>query len=243
MQRQSRILLMVAVVLFWSEPSFAGRDNALRVVPVLVQQYETVFYADTHLLLDSSIRVPLTKRDRNLLRLPFSNLTDGLDSLSKSVSTEIFHLSDSVLVGAKQFRPPAGLGPVNSKRCYVVVLKSNNTFELGKYFDMPPSASAMGAPVWSWSAKIGEFGELDSRPSSFFATQLDHSYLLVSNDVKDLQEVAERLRSLDKESKVTQKFCDWTSINQYPFWGYRQYKHSDKTSDGISYAPTRSWRT
>jgi len=227
----------MAAVFFASEPSFADRNNALHAAPVLIEQFETVFYSDIHLLSGSSVRVPLAKEDRDSLSQPFFYLTDGLDSLGKNVSGEVFHLSDSVLVGAKDFRPPAGLGPVRSQRCYVVVLKNDNTLEFRKYFKESPSASAMGSPVWSWSAKTGEFGELDSRLSSFYATQLGHSYLLVSNSVEALQAVAERLLSPNNDSKITNDVCDWASMNGYPFWGYRLYRHSDKTSDGVSYAP------
>src|SRR5260370_13438814 len=131
----SRISVVLAFDFFACELSFADRNNALHAAPVLIEQFETVFYTDIRLMPGSSVGVPLAKEDRLSLSSPFVELTDGLDSLGKNVSAKVFHLTDSLLVGAKDFRPPDGLGPIRSQRCYVVVLKSNNTLELGKYFN------------------------------------------------------------------------------------------------------------
>jgi hypothetical protein len=73
---------------------------------------------------------------------------------------------------------------------------------------------------------VGEFGENDPKPSSLFATQVGRSYALVSNDLKELQVVAQRLASSDGDSEALNGIREWESVRQHEVWGYRRYRHS-----------------
>src|SRR5205807_2204009 len=98
-------------------------------------------------------------------------------------------------------------------------------FDLRKYFTSASSASVAGSPIWHWLAKLAEFGRDDPRPSSLYATQFAKAYLLISNDLTELQTIARILGSSDHGLQGLTGLRDWESISQHPFWGYRKYRH------------------
>jgi hypothetical protein len=207
-------------------------NHELRAASVLFGQFETVFYANVDLLSSSGAYERVAKDDADNLRSPFGLLEEGLNVLGPNTSQEILSSSEAVLVGAKDFRAPSGLGPVRSQRCDVSILKGTilkrNEFDLHKYFHQPPAASVAGAPVWNWSAKLGEFGEEDpDRPSSFYAAQIAGSYLLVSNNLEDLQATAKGLVSSENPEISLAGIRDWELVRQHKVWGYRRYRHSE----------------
>jgi hypothetical protein len=204
----------------------------LRAASVLFGQFETVFYAKGDVVSSSGVYSHVAENDADMIRLPFFQLREALNALGGDTSKEILNGSEDVLVGAKNFRSPSGLGPVRSKRCYIVILKAGE-FDLHKHFRQSPAASVAGAPVWKWSAKLGEYGEEDPRPSLFYAAHIGVSYLLVSNSLEDLRDIATRI-----SSKMTVPgIPDWEIICQHREWGYRRYRHSgvaDRTAAGMS---------
>ncbi len=89
--------------------------------------------------------------------------------------------------------------------------------DFGKYFTQTPSSPAAGAHVWKWVADI-----YDIPPAlTFYATQVGSSYLVLSNDDKDLQKVAAELASSDDPSKTLSTVRDWSFVSQHEYWGYR----------------------
>ena len=235
--RIRRLALLLAILLSGCNRGMANTNNELGAASTLFERFETVFYAKGDLLSGSDAYHQLSKQDADALRTPFGYLLGGLDSLGKRTSAEIVESGEAVLVGAKDFRPPAGLGGVRSGLCYVVVLRSRSAFDLGKYFRQAPVAFAVGTPVWNWSARLGEFGEGDPRPSSLYATQVAHSYLLVSNDLQELQTIAGRLASADEDRRMLTRIRDWEFVSQHRVWGYRRYRHSgvvDRVAAGMS---------
>jgi hypothetical protein len=136
-----------------------------------------------------------------------------------------------VLVGAKDFLPPAKLGPVRSQSCYVIVLRDHSTFDIRKYTGDKPATSAGGSPAWNWSAVLGEFGEGDaSRPSSLYIAQIGQSYVLVANSLPELQSLADRLASSGKDSPQVTDLRDWGAVSRHGVWAYRRYRHSGVVS-------------
>jgi len=205
----------------------ADANRQSHVAGVLFAQFETVYSSKASLLASSNGYGGLSAQDADTLALPFGYLLAALNSLGNQSSADMLANSDVVLVGAKDFLPPAGLGPVRSKRCYVVVLRNQSRFDLHKYFQGAPTASSVGMPLWSWSAKLGEFGENDPKPSSLHATQVGQSYVLVSNDLQELQSLAEHLASSSADFQSPSGVRDWTSVTQHEVWGYRRYRHND----------------
>ena len=224
-------MIYAAPVLFlllcsgWAKDSGASQSS---VASTLVQQFETVFYSKADLLSGSGSYLNLSKTDANALRVPFAYLLGALDSLENGASADVLANTEAVLVGAKDFRPPAGLGGVHSQSCYVLVLRGSSALDFHKYFHQSASVSAAGKPVWNWSAKLGEFGEKDPRPSSLYATQVTQLYALVCNDAAELHALAERLSSPDRDSQdpSASGMRDWPSFSQHDVWGYRRYRHT-----------------
>jgi hypothetical protein len=216
-------LAVLLAILFSGWPKGVAAASQSRAAGVLLQRFETVFNSRADLLSDSRASKNLSKQDANTLRIPFAYLIGALDSLGNGAAAEVLANSEAVLVGAKDFRPPAGLGGVRSRSCYVVVFRSGSTFDFRKYFHQSPVASAGEIPAWNWSAKLGEFGERDPRPSSLYATQVAQAYALVSNDLEELQIVAKRLTSAGTDSQNLSEIREWASVSQHDVWGYRRY--------------------
>ena len=197
-----------------------------RAASSLFEEFETVFYSKAELLSGFDAYRQLSKLEVTNLRFPFAYLQGALDSLDRPASADVLANSDAILVGAKDFLPPAGLGPVRSQRCYVAILKHRNSFVLAKYFRVPPVLSVAGMPIWSWSAKLGEFGEDDQRSSSLYATQVGQSYVLIANDPKELQTIAQHLASTDVDAHRLTEIREWASVSHHDMWGYRRYRHA-----------------
>jgi hypothetical protein len=88
--------------------------------------------------------------------------------------------------------------------------------------------------MWQWTAKLGEFGEgtlpkheFSEQASTLYATMIKQSYLLVSNDVKELEALAEHLRSPKVETRVSALFPDWPELIQHDMCGYRRFHHDN----------------
>jgi hypothetical protein len=201
-------------------------SNQSQAASILTDQFETVFYAKAGLLSGSGGYKRLSQRDANALRAPFAYLLYALDQLGKQVSTEVLRNSDAALVGAKDFRapggPPPNLGGVQSSFCFILVLGNRSTFDISKVASKSGVMSSAENAVWKWSAP-GDEGH--SQPYTFYATQVAHSYLLISNSLDDVHAISPKLGSntvLDLSG-----FRDWESISQHDLWGYRRYRHNE----------------
>jgi len=232
------IFILLACLLCSCDRSAADTNRESRAAAALFGDFETVFYSKPHLLSSSDTYDQLSKLETSNLRFPFSYLQGALDALAGQFPTDTLASSEAVLVGAKDFQPPKGLGPVRSQRCYVVVLGKRGAPDLRKTFNYDPVASAAGAPVWNWGAKLGEFGEGDLRTSSLYAVVVANSYLLVSNNLAELQSVADKLASVtDDSSRTLSGIRQWESVSRHEFWGYRRYRHTgvaDRMAAGMA---------
>jgi hypothetical protein len=182
-------------------------------------------YEEPALLSSSRTYNHLSSQEASNLRFPFAYLKGALDTVDGRTYSDLLANSEAILVGAKDFRPPAGLGAVRSQRCYVAILKNRSAFDFRRYFHQAGVASAAGMPVWNWTATLSEFGENDTRSSSLYATQVGQSYALVSNDLNELQTLAERLASREGDLQALNSIHDWASLSQHDVWGYRRYRH------------------
>jgi len=196
-----------------------------QVASALMTDSETVFYTRADLISSSGAYKGLPKRAADGLRVPFGLLLAGLDSLGKDSSGRLLPNVDAAWVGARDFRAPAGLGGVHSRLCYVLLLKDGSRFELKEIFPHGPNGQIGQAPMWSWSADLGEFGEADRRPSTLYTAKVGR-FVLVSNDLGGLQSVAARLVSPDTRNSDLADIRDWRTLTQHDFWGYRHYRHT-----------------
>jgi hypothetical protein len=211
-----------------SGPSAAGETNGTHAAAVLLDNFETVFFAAPTMLSDSPDDVR-----SGFPREPFGFLFAGLDAVGPQFRTDLLDHSEAIFVGAKDFHPPLGLGRVQSTRCYIVVLGRNSKFQLAKYFKKAGVATAIkGAPVWYWSAELQEFGESDPRPSALFVAQIGESYILISNKLEEELGISEKLVSTSDDAKIFAEVQEWSEVKKHDFWGYRKYRHG-ATPDAI----------
>jgi len=170
--RRKLLAIALSAFLLYGFIGSAADMNYAEPAAALFNEFETVFFAKADVLISSGAYDHAPKSDIEILRFPFMELLEALKALGGNTSQEVVSNSEAILVGAKDFRPPAGLGGVHSQRCYIVILRTPSKFNLRQHFHQAPSASVGGSPVWEWSAKLGEFGEEDPRASSFFAAQV-----------------------------------------------------------------------
>jgi hypothetical protein len=222
-----RALIVLTILSLGCSRSAPDTSHEARAVSALFGEFETVFYAKRDLSSGAGAFGQLSEKNAEELRTPFAYFLGAFYWMGKQVPAEILSNSAAVLVGAKNFQPPKGLGPSHSQRCYIVVLAKWSRLDLRKFFSYGPVASAAGAPVWNWGANLGEFGEGDPRASSLFAAVIANSYLLVSNDLGDLQSIADKLTArTDDSSQTLSKIHEWGLLSHQELWGYRRYRHA-----------------
>lgn len=205
----------------------ANAADQQRASSAMFDQFETVFYAKSDFLSGSGGYKGLSQQDANILRGPFADLLQGLDVLGKPASDEILRNTDAVLVGAKDFRPPAGptgLGDVQSRFCYAVVLAGRSTFDFGKITSKSAAVSSAETSTLKWAAQRTE-GHPEPHP--FYAMQVAQSYVLISNNLDDLHAMAAKLSVSNAVSGLS-GIREWESISQHEVWGYRLYQHNEE---------------
>jgi len=220
--------MLIAFLLAGCTKSAADSTVQQRAASTLFDQFETIFYAKSDLLTGSGGYKQLSQQDGNTLRVPFAYFLQGLDVLGKSASHEILGSTSAALMGAKDFRPPqgpTGFGDVQSRFCYVIVLGSR-TFDLSKVASKSDAMSSAEGSIWKWSVK-GTEGHPE--PHIFFATQVGHSYLLISNSLDDVHAMSTKLGS--GTAPNLRRFRDWESISRHEVWGYRRYRHTEESKE------------
>lgn len=219
-------------------------NDVTRASSILSGRFETVFYAKAELLSNFDAYGGMEAISANTMRFPFAGLLGALKFSGAHDPDSLLKNIDSVLVGAREFRPPAGLGGFHSKDCYVLVLNSSDAkwrglqskgflkddngeefrrIVLSSYFGQTQLESLGGMQVWKWSAQLGEFGEEDARkPSVFYAAHVFGRYLLVANDPDDLIATAQQLSASNKSPEVAPTIPDWQILSAHKIWGYRR---------------------
>lgn len=229
-------VMLIAFLSSGCTKSVANTAEQQRAASAVFDQFETVFYARGDLLSGSGGYKRLSQQDANALRVPFANLLQGLDPLGRQASAEILGNADAALVGAKDFHapggPPPGLGGVQSRFCYVLVLGTRSTFEISRVGSKSGVMSSAEGAAWKWSAPPTEG---HPQPYTFYATQVAHSYVLISNNLDDLHAMSAKLSASDTAPNLS-SIRDWESISQHEVWGYRRYRHDEgnKVAAGTS---------
>jgi hypothetical protein len=231
MGRTPVLPLLAALLVCGCSRRMGVTSNGARAASVLFAEFETVFYSKADLVDGSGAYRQLSKQDADTLRVPFADFVGGLDSLRNSAPSDILSNGEAVLVGAKDFRPPAGLGSVQSNFCYVVVLRGQGGPDLHKYFSGSPAGSASGNPIWQWSAPPQEG---HPAPYTFYIAQASSSYIIMSNDLRDVQDTASQLISSEKSTPTLAGIRDWVLLRSHNYWGYRHYRHTEDASEAVA---------
>ena len=171
---------------------------------------------------------------------PFVYIDLALAGVQDHFYSDVLRSSNGVMLGAKEFRAPQGslgLGAVTAQRCFVIMLGADSRFDLRQYFHASPAATLSNGPVWQWAVHIDEFdpGHIGTMPegkprlSQLFATQVGHDYVVVANNLEDLQEVVNKLASSGASYGNLTAMHGWETIRRHEVWGYRRYRHTEAT--------------
>ena len=198
-----------------------------RASVALLSQFETVFDSKILSLVPSQLNRP--HRDIDSFGAPFGYFLAALGGADPNLPSEVIRNSPTVLVGAKDFRSPEGIGGVRLKFCYIAILSRPLGIKAAKYFAMQLSESRDGILVWKWP--VANLFEERSSSETVFATQIQPSYLLLSNSLDDLQMVSRNLRIPGDVSEIPNGIREWESFHKYQFWGYRRYHRDDPLID------------
>jgi hypothetical protein len=232
--RMRMLPILATLLLAGCTRGMTTKNSELRAASALFTEFETVFYSKPELISSSGAYKPLSKQDAGFLRLPFVDLQMGLDTLGGHASADILKNSSAILVGTKNYRPPIGLGSVQSQYCYIIVFGKWSTFDLRKSVSQAPEISAPAEAVWKWSAPPQEG---HPQPYTFYMAQVPHSYVIVSNDRQELQTVAGLLASSHDDTGSLGGIPEWQSVSQDDYWGYRRYRQDgvvDRNAAGMS---------
>ena len=216
----------VLLMMILNSGCYRSADYSLaksRAAAALFERFETVVHSGSARLNGLEASNEMSPENARDMRRPFEMLERALNWFGGGTYIRAMQSGEAVLVGAKGFRPPTGLGLATSKFCYVVILRNNAELTIRKLLAFEPSGSAAGAPVWNWSAQIGEYGDMDSRPSTLYGSQADDAYLIVSNDFDELRAVASSLAALGAGLAPLTKRREWNDVSKHEYWAYRHY--------------------
>jgi hypothetical protein len=205
------------------DTSSDARSRA-RAASVLFPQFDTVEYATTDVLsrFDSpSGSTPNTGSDQTLpiaLRLPYIQLIGGLHFLGQDTLTTLKTNYSGVLVGAKGFTPPEGLGMVHSQDCYIGLLRPGGHSIVEAYLNQSGSQTIDGQQVWTWTAPPDEGYP---HTTTFYIADIAHSYFVMGND---LTEFRATMRQLSQGTEDDSKISDPDALSDKAYWAYRSVR-------------------
>jgi hypothetical protein len=150
------------------------------------------------------------------VRTPFLLLTAGLDSVHAGLAGKLIGRETVVLVGASGFELPTGIGPVRSRRAYVILLESTTVREA-----LIREVRQRGRPLREggcWTAPLGEFGESSATPTELCALPVGDSYVLITNVAAGAEEWNSDLSSALASGKTSACERTWPTTT---FWAVR----------------------
>ncbi len=232
------LIMFFAFLSIGCNSGLAETNRELHAASVLFGRFESVYYAEGDFLSNHSALYGMEEASADSLRNPFDELLAGLNETGVNSSGDILKDSDAVLLGAREFRSPAGLGPVHSQRCYVVILRGGSKHDLHEYFRRATTESLAGMQVWKWSAKLGEFGEENSQElSTFYAVQVADSYLVISNNPGDFRVIVSGLRAPENLGAILAGIPGWEAVSKHKIWGYRRFIQHGVVDPGAAGLP------
>jgi hypothetical protein len=196
------------------------------VTDMLVQQFETVFVTDGKLLSAESSRRGTPAQ----VLMPFAGLIRAVGERTSLAAYGLLHPGtvEYVAVGAKNFRPPVGLGAVLSDTCYVLRLSKKGSVDLQRSPPGPMVPGSAGPPVWSWRADTD-----DQTSAVFYISQPLRDYIIVANNLEDLLRTHAHITEGRARQNNTRHLLNAhpkrLQIRRAPVWGYRAYRHGVST--------------
>ncbi|MBV9180918.1 MAG: hypothetical protein JO356_06365, partial [Acidobacteria bacterium] len=191
--QQSRfaVIALVAFGALWGHSCPAElTPRQTRAASVLFRQFETVVYTKGRFLLHLDAQQTNENDAETNLWVPFLELIAGLRALGPSTANDVLANYDAVLLGAAEFRSPAGLGAVSSQKCYIAVTEHGSHHNLAAQFRGAQDEAIEGREVWTWSIPPYE-GHPQS--TKFYAAQISSTYFMVTNNQRDFHDALSAL--------------------------------------------------
>ena len=205
MKRHAIVLLFTGVLS--ANCQIFAPEAQLKASVALARNFETVVGSRG---LRDSVAGKLSEAE-SVLGLPFSSFVSILDSAKKGLSDVVIGGSSAVLLGAKNFQQPRGIGITQFDFCYVAVLSPNR---LGSIFNGRELVVGQTEKVWTWKAKLFEES---SDPESVYAS-FKGPYLIIANTLPEIQLISNQLEFI---KAVSDK--EVAQLNRFDFWAYRRY--------------------
>lgn len=222
---------ILSLSLLGGQTGQAQANEEERAASVLFEQYETV--ASTRGDLFTSLSSYNQMKDVDsvaVLGLPFVDFMGALKALGPSAAADLEMKYSVILVGAKDFRPPQGIGAFVSTKCYIGILKDGPQPNVEPDFHHASLETMDGRRVWTWSIPPAEGA---SQPGKFYAAQIAGSYLLMANDPQGFQAAAEALTSSQPSKPIQLRVPGWDTFSRYGYWADRPLRQDRvvKSSD------------
>ena len=213
------IVVVLAYSAGCSRRTAALNENEIRAIALLSRSYDTMVRAtrDAALGLDEQGRGPAAIA--RALRIPFSELRNGLEHVTKGRTREALAEGMVVLVGARDFRAPRGLGLAQFDFCYIVICKPSRHNCLGlDALDRSIVSETSETDVRRWRVPPSE-----SRPDGvdFFLSQVDASYLIVTNNFGATREIMTQLASLVVPTGEERE--EFEALGRFEYWARRSF--------------------
>src|SRR3569833_3947719 len=140
---------LMLLLLLGSSKGYADSNFEGQAAAVLLQRYETVVSARSRVLSQLHFDSSHQEFGRRYLGLPFVYLMGGLKAVGRGTLAALERSSEVVLMGAKDFEPPAGLGVASLRACYIAALTPRSASAFGAEFGNVKVMAIEGRPVWT----------------------------------------------------------------------------------------------
>jgi len=217
------VLLSVLVGMLLAQPA-VPTELERRAATILIGRFEAVARSTPRAVISAFIK---EEQGGQMLSAPFDRLVDAIRGLGESSAFSVIENAKSLLLGARDFRPPSGLGAVGYQFCYIVVLAPGQKAE--QYLQNLPTETAEGVRVFRWQT------ESDGRRASYFATYLAAGYLVVASSIPDLLTVTGPLGLLAADTSHHAESIG--RFERHEIWVFRKDEKASSDYDSRKMVP------
>jgi hypothetical protein len=210
---------------------YAETTAETRVVSALLAQFETVGYTTSGILPGSSNTLAPHVDSEDYLKVPFLEFIDGLNAMGPTKSDDFKKSYGALIVGAKNFAPPNGIGTVHSDKCYIGVPSGGAQSDMEASFSQAQRETIGGRQAWLWTIPASEE---NPEQRTFYAAQLPGWYLLMCNNRPDFEKVAKSLSAKDAPITSQINALGWKTFSAYNYWVYRSVRRIGGDNPSVS---------
>jgi hypothetical protein len=234
MDHRTSLLATVIFIVFTSLrnlPGYAEPTVETRMASTLFAQFETVAYTTTGALSSSSNTLTTHVDSEDYLRVPFLEFIDGLNAMGRTRVDEFKKGYGALIVGAKNFVPPGGIGTVRSEKCYIGVPLGGTRSAMGASFSQAPRETIGVDQAWVWTIPASEE---NPQQRTFYAAQLPGSIFLMCNNQQDFEIVEKSLSSEIASIPSHINALGWETFSTYNYWVYRSVRRMSGGNPSLS---------